>query len=83
MCFNCFKALNANSDNGIDVLVASISSVVYPGNNSMYIIFNINKSIDLYFNGSYTKYKRNYAVLNQYSISPRIRIKNIHIQMKI
>ncbi|MDE6501880.1 MAG: hypothetical protein K2L10_07315 [Ruminococcus sp.] len=83
VCFNCFKALNANSNNGIDALVASISSVVYQGNNSMYIVFNTGKSIELDFNGGYTKYRRNGTVANQCSISTEMRLENGHIQLKI
>lgn len=53
VCFNCFKAFNANSDNGIDALVASIERV-YQDNNCMYIEFDNGKALELDFNGGYS-----------------------------
>ena len=82
VCFECFKALNRDSKNGIDALVASIDRV-YQGKNSMYIEFESGKALELDFNGGYTKYRRNGTVANQCSIDTEMRLENGHIQLKI
>ncbi len=82
VCFNCFKANNRNSENGIDALVASIDKV-YKSNNCMYIAFETGKSLELDFNGGYKKYRKDGFIANMCSIDTSIRLENGHIQLKI
>ena len=82
VCFNCFKAFNANSDNGIDALVASIERV-YQDNNCMYIEFDNGKTLELDFNGGYKKYRRDGIMSNECSIDTEMRLENGHIQLRI
>lgn len=82
VCFNCFKAINGNSENGIDALVASIDKVEQHSD-FMEITFANKKRLELYFNGGYRKYRSNGTLASEGSINKKIRLEKGHIQLKI
>lgn len=82
VCFNCFKASNKGSENGINALVASIDKV-HQDDNCMCIAFETGKSLELNFNGGYKKYRKNGSVAHKCSIDTDIRLEKGHIQLKI